>query len=160
MKTLKISLKIFMPLLLIVMGMTACDTKVSDSQLLAELSPVSETYPVNENLQGTKWKLEGIVNEQAGEMQVLEPIDCEECYTLEFTTDTTAIGVAVDEDIVLDLSLLGEYGITDILSPPDADKFIRTLYSENTKSYLITTDSLKFINNIEGYYLLFFKLAQ
>jgi hypothetical protein len=60
--------------------------------------------PVNESLQGTKWKLEGIVNEQTGEMQVLEPTDCEQCYTFEFDTDATAAGKASPNVLLVNLS--------------------------------------------------------
>jgi hypothetical protein len=53
------------------------------------------------SLQGTQWKLEGIVNVQTGEMQVLEPVDCEQCYTLVFDTDTTASGKASPNGLTL-----------------------------------------------------------
>jgi len=43
-------------------------------------------------LRGTEWKLEGIVDVQTGELKVLEPKDCEECYTLNFETDSTFRG--------------------------------------------------------------------
>ena len=35
-------------------------------------------------LQGTKWKLVGIIDTQTGIIRELEPLDCEGCYTLEF----------------------------------------------------------------------------
>ena len=41
------------------------------------------------NLQGTKWKLTGIVDVQTGNLTELEPKDCNECYTLMFDTDST-----------------------------------------------------------------------
>ena len=40
----------------------------------------------NNNLQGTQWKLIGIVGVQ-GNLKELEPKDCEKCYTLSFNTD-------------------------------------------------------------------------
>jgi len=47
-----------------------------------------QVYCINENntLQGTKWKLAGIVDVQTGELKELEPKDCEKCYTLTFDT--------------------------------------------------------------------------
>ena len=38
-------------------------------------------------LRGTKWKLEGIVDTQTGELIELEPKNCDECYTLSFWGD-------------------------------------------------------------------------
>jgi len=81
--------------------------------------------------------------------------DCEECYTLTFNTDTTAEGLAYKEKIVLNLSLLGQYTITDIGRTDEDNLFVRALYNSNTKSYSATSDKLKFINNIDHYYLLF-----
>jgi len=40
-------------------------------------------------LRGTKWKLEGIVDVQTGELKVLEPERCEVCYMLIINTDST-----------------------------------------------------------------------
>ncbi|MCL1936775.1 MAG: InlB B-repeat-containing protein [Candidatus Azobacteroides sp.] len=40
-------------------------------------------------LQGTKWKLMGIVDAQTSEIKILEPKDCEKRYTLAFDTDST-----------------------------------------------------------------------
>ncbi|MDR2425073.1 MAG: hypothetical protein LBD59_10190 [Prevotellaceae bacterium] len=111
-------------------------------------------------LKGTKWKLAGIVNEQTGAMQVLEPIDCQQCYTLEFDTDSIATGIAIKEKIGLNLSMLGQYNITDIMREPNEDKFIRSLFSQSTKSYAVTVNSLKFINTTDNYYLIFKKILQ
>ena len=44
------------------------------------------------NLASTKWKLAGLVDSETGELKVLEPKDCDDCYTLKFDTDTTAQG--------------------------------------------------------------------
>ena len=54
-------------------------------------------------LQGTKWKLVGIVDEKTGVLKELEPKDCEECYTLIFDTDHTAIAHSITIDLTLDL---------------------------------------------------------
>jgi len=40
-------------------------------------------------LAGTKWKLNGIVDAETGKLTELEPRDCEECYTLTFETEVT-----------------------------------------------------------------------
>jgi hypothetical protein len=48
------------------------------------------------SLEGTKWKLEGIVNEQTGDLTELDSKDCDEyctdCYTITFDTDSTFSG--------------------------------------------------------------------
>jgi uncharacterized repeat protein (TIGR02543 family) len=46
-------------------------------------------------LQGTKWKLIGIVDVQTGSLTELEPIDCEQCYTLTFDANDTFSGQMV-----------------------------------------------------------------
>ncbi len=40
-------------------------------------------------LQGTQWKLTGIMDMQTDTLKKLDPVDCEECYTLTFDTDST-----------------------------------------------------------------------
>jgi hypothetical protein len=106
-------------------------------------------------LAGTKWKLTGIVDALTGEMTILEPRDCEQCYTLTFLTDSTAEGFSVVRPIVLNLSLLGTYVIDTFGEPFDGDKFSIALGSPNTNSYLVTSTELRFINSEENYYLLF-----
>jgi len=44
------------------------------------------------SLKGTKWKLECIVDDETKTLNVIEPKDCEKCYTLIFDTDSTADG--------------------------------------------------------------------
>ena len=106
-------------------------------------------------LKGTKWKLAGIVDSKTGVLTELEPQDCEECYTLMFLTDTKAEVFAFREKSVLDLSLLGKYMVTDIPRPEGENKFVRALYGRNTGYYSVNSDELKFINNIDKYYILF-----
>jgi hypothetical protein len=42
-----------------------------------------------QTLNGTSWKLVGIMDTQTGSLTELEPTGCKECYTLTFDTDTT-----------------------------------------------------------------------
>jgi hypothetical protein len=55
----------------------------------------------NENisLAGTQWKLVAFVDIQTGESIEPEPKDCNTCYTLEFDSDTTAIGWSVANEL-------------------------------------------------------------
>ena len=43
------------------------------------------------SLESTKWKLVGIVDVETGSMSVLEPKDCEDCYTLFFAEDFSTL---------------------------------------------------------------------
>ena len=43
-------------------------------------------------LKGTTWKLDGIYNIDTKELKVLAPIECEDCYSFTFDTDSTAQG--------------------------------------------------------------------
>jgi heat shock protein HslJ len=52
--------------------------------------PVRTITPLN----GTKWKLVGIQSWDKSSYYVLQPFDCERCYTLEFDTDSTFTGRA------------------------------------------------------------------
>ena len=52
--------------------------------------PVRTITPLN----GTKWKLAGIQSWDKSSYYVLQPFDCERCYTLEFDTDSTFTGRA------------------------------------------------------------------
>jgi hypothetical protein len=56
------------------------------------------------SLKDTKWKLSGIVNIQTGKLKVLEPRDCEECYTLTFDAEDVACGYSSTNEVLLDIS--------------------------------------------------------
>ena len=45
------------------------------------------------SLEGTKWKLAGIVDVETGSMRVLEPQDCDYCYTLVFADNFTSLPI-------------------------------------------------------------------
>ncbi|MDR2774474.1 MAG: hypothetical protein LBC19_06990 [Tannerella sp.] len=50
-------------------------------------------------LTGTKWKLAALVDVQAHESIKPEPKNCNTCYTLEFVSDTMAIGKSVSNTL-------------------------------------------------------------
>jgi hypothetical protein len=142
-------------LVLVLFSFTAVGCKEPTSDNRALLTTQQTTTDTIDNLAGTKWKLTGIVNALTGEMTTLEPKDCEQCYTFTFLTDSIAKGLSVSYPITFNLFLLGSYMIEDIGEPFDGDKFRRTLGSPNTNSYSVTSTELKFINNVDNYYLLF-----
>jgi hypothetical protein len=55
----------------------------------------------NSELTGAKWKLAVLVDIQTGESIEPLPKDCSNCYTLEFNSDTTAIGQSVLNELRL-----------------------------------------------------------
>jgi hypothetical protein len=97
-------------LLMLAGGFFSCNK----NGLLNELMEGSKSN-TNENeisLKGTTWKLVGIVNAETGELRELEPKHCEECYTLTFDTDITAIAQSINIKLRLDLlnfSHIGTY---------------------------------------------------
>jgi hypothetical protein len=111
-------------------------------------------------LKDTKWKLVNIVDTETGNLEVLVLKDCEECYTLTFVTNTIAEGLveigSFREEFILDLSRLGErICILTHSRPNGVWLFLTLLYNQNTKSYSVTPNELKFINENANYYLLF-----
>jgi hypothetical protein len=67
----------------------------SDLDETSNEQPNSDESDTNRNLQDTNWKLAGIVDVQTHESIELEPQECNTCYTLEFDSDTTAIGRSI-----------------------------------------------------------------
>ncbi|MDR0508091.1 MAG: hypothetical protein LBH32_14945 [Dysgonamonadaceae bacterium] len=109
-------------------------------------------------LQGTKWKLECIVNEQTGSIQTLEPTDCGQCYTLEFETDTTGTGYSTSNILSINLNR-SPYLCTEIEigEMGDGDLFFDILMLTARYEYDSENIKLKFFYRKEGknYYLLF-----
>jgi hypothetical protein len=107
------------------------------------------------SLEGTKWKLAGIVDMQTGEMTELEPKDCEQCYMLVFDTDSTAWGKSVINDIYVDLSkpfmTVPTYAYDH--KNGDVQLFYDTMGSIG--SYKVEKNQLKFFYNSNKNYLLF-----
>jgi hypothetical protein len=110
------------------------------------------------SLQGTQWKLEGIVNVQTDEMQVLEPVDCEQCYTLVFNTDTTAAGKSTTNILLLNLNTPPYLGVaTEVGEMGDGFIFTNVLYFITNYEHDNDNAKLKFFYQREetDYYLIF-----
>jgi hypothetical protein len=119
----------------------------------------------------TKWKLVGIMNMNTGILQELEPKDCEECYTLTFDTDTTAIAYSVNTTLakldllhlnpsafLLDYALWCERYYKDGKDYCDSQDFRRGVIK--TESYIATSNELKlfvYCDYGESYKYLLFK---
>jgi len=117
------------------------------------------------SLKGAKWKLAGRVNTETGDLKVLEPEVCEECYTLTFDTDSTAIAHSINSRLKLNLSkfytpsepqnymLMCEKYDKDGIDYCDIDDFYRAIIYYTT--YTITSDEIKLFYQGDYYYLLF-----
>ncbi|MCL2098264.1 MAG: hypothetical protein FWH23_05840 [Bacteroidales bacterium] len=126
-----------------------------------------ETAPLIERtyLEGTKWKLAGIVNTETGVLKELEPVDCEHCYTLTFDTDYTATSRSIwmtrkidllnlDPYVPLSAILFCERYYVDGSDYCDSDVFRTAVI--RTESYTAMPEELKLHFNL-GYYYLSFK---
>jgi hypothetical protein len=145
------------------------ETPLNDKYNTLELITMSETIL----LKGTKWKLAGIADSKTGTLKVLEPKDCEECFTLTFNTDYTAIVRSINaETLMLDLlnlnpdvnmddSLWWELYDKDKQYYSDGNTFRRAILS--TQFYTSTTKELKLYSRYtKESYLLFrpFKIIE
>jgi len=129
------------------------DDRVMASSILATWRVVSiMNYP---DFQGTKWKFEGIVNSITGDIQTIKP-DCEECFSIEFITQTKAL-IRQLANIPYWLRLLDMGFWLDDGWPlePSEIIFVHALFDRYTVSFSVTTDELRFINNYKNYYLLY-----
>ena len=118
------------------------------------------------SLKGTQWKLVGIVDAQTGDLRVLEPKDCEECYTLIFKTDDKVIVKSINITLNLDLSNLNppsepqNYVLScekydkDGIDYCNSDDFCRAII--NAETYSLIPNGLK-IFHINSYSYLLFK---
>ena len=115
-------------------------------------SDKSETEPIS-RLQGTKWKLEGIVDIQTSTLKELEPKNCDKCYTFVFDTDTTARGyTCVNAMYIGGLNPI-VIGGTKIYETGDAGICFDALFS--VKSYTFDGKELKLFFDNNNNYLLY-----
>jgi hypothetical protein len=114
-----------------------------------------------EGLEGTKWKLAGIVDVKTGILTELEPKNCERCYTLVFESDSIAWGYSVLNRMQLCLSPKLIIGIvTYIYDNMNGD--VQLLYDamETMGSYAIKNNEMKLFYNNKRNYLLYKSVQQ
>ena len=107
-------------------------------------------------MEGTKWKLAGIMDVEACDLKELEPKDCSTCYTLEFYTDSTAQGKSVMNSVYVSLTSKTIFGVmTEIYDSNNGD--VQLLYDamETIASYAVTKNELRFCYNERKNYLLY-----
>ena len=124
-------------------------------------------YP---NLQGTSWKLAGIMDEETGILTELEPIECEKCYRINFNSNGSFNGSAVNigffsicYTVNYALSTLQFYkGIVhpDMVDIYDGNIFIIKFVYEFQKlgQFKLTETKLKLYYNDKKNYLLYKKI--
>jgi hypothetical protein len=104
-------------------------------------NPPPQNADSNFTLQGTQWKLVGIVDAQTNTLTELEPKECEECYTFTFETDTTAVGRSVScGTYIIGLNPI-EIPVDKALELFDGSIYTRLLLS--VKSYTVDNNALK-----------------
>ena len=127
---------------------------VKEEKLISEETGTGEEESETFALQGTKWKLAGLMDVETGDLRELEPKDCEECFTFYFYTDSTAQGKSTINWLRLSLSPVVEINIlTCVLDAPDGDIYTNTLTLIN--AYTVNKDSLKLYYNDDKNYLLY-----
>jgi hypothetical protein len=112
-------------------------------------------------LNGTKWKLAGVVNAKTYILKEFEPRACTECFTLMFDTDHEASGRSISSKIKIDLLDLRKYMLTEESEtwiehpslPVDGDRFRGIMAS--IESFTVTPEELKLYFNNKTEYLLF-----
>ena len=109
------------------------------------------------NLKGTAWKLEGIADTVTNTLTVLEPKECEWCYTFKFDTDTTAHGISViNEVLIRGLNPIYYYG-ADWGEIGDAGIYRNAFRYGLIKSFTADNDELRLffddIDNKRKYFL-------
>jgi hypothetical protein len=112
-------------------------------------------------LEGTHWKLDGIVETSTGAIRELNPTNCETCYFLTFDTDSTAEGRAVIN--VINVFFKDGYDRMMISTKagewePDATffcDFVRKVHSCSVEYNIapLSAGILKFFNAKQDYYL-------
>ena len=150
-------------LLLVVCFLAACE-KPKNPPNGGENNDTLET-----TLQGTSWKAVGIFDGQADTLiKELEPQDCEECYTLIFNADSTAIAYSINMTLKLDLLNLGLPDSVVLTSELICERYSKDGqdYCDShvfrtaiiiSESYIITANELKLFYTYmnENRYLLF-----
>ena len=82
----------------------SCQSSDNENNLLIEMEINGEQLS-SLNLKGSKWKLAGLYHSETDILRIIEPLDCKECYTFTFTSNTKAKGnILIDGFYDLELS--------------------------------------------------------
>ena len=136
-----------------------CKNQVEmDDNLLIEMG-VNGGQLSSLNLKGTQWKLAGLYHSETSFLRVIEPIECKECYTFTFTTDTSTIGGTKGDDYSFTLHISGN----NIFAGGIDQAYLHGypgLYQDWCKdviSYSISKSEIRLYTKVDSNYLLYKK---
>ena len=106
--------KIFLLMFLFLLACWSCGNQADNEKPEIEKPPEVEKSPeiempkeeenpkevTDSPLVGYLWKLVGVAETETGNIKVLEPRDCEDCYTLTFITDSTLLSAATSYSLI------------------------------------------------------------
>jgi hypothetical protein len=123
----------------------------------------NDTISTNYDLVGTKWQLEGFVNNTIHKTAMIEAEPkCDNCYTLVFDTDSTARGHSVMNIIGLSLKPVLSMWVATMADDTPTGGTVEIFYEaiKSVKSYRIENDDLKIFYNNNNNYLLYKLIEQ
>ncbi len=107
-------------------------------------------------LKGTTWKLDGIYDVNKKELKVLAPIECEDCYSFTFDTDSTAQGKSATNKLGVYLTEPVRIGVQTFVAEI-GDGYIFNEATSKITHYNASNTYLKFFFDKGNKYLLFKK---
>ncbi len=107
-------------------------------------------------LKGTTWKLDGIYDVNKKELKVLAPIECEDCYSFTFDTDSTAQGKSATNKLGVYLTEPVRIGVQTFVAEI-GDGYIFNEATSKITHYNASNTYLKFFFDEGNKYLLFKK---
>ncbi len=126
--------------------------------LLTSLSCQQKEEGFNSSqLKGTQWKLAGFFDPTSNTLKVAEPKDCNDCYTLNFDTDSTATGKSILNYIWVNLSRKNPIGVATEIGEITGDGKLFCDIVSLVNSYTLDESGLKFYYQ-QNHYLLFKKI--
>ncbi|MDO4725626.1 MAG: hypothetical protein Q4A56_00170 [Porphyromonadaceae bacterium] len=105
-------------------------------------------------LKGTTWKLDGIYDVNKKELKVLTPIECEDCYSFTFDTDSTAQGKSTTNKLEVYLTESVRIGVQTLIAEI-GDGYIFYEATGKITHYNASNMYLKFFFDEGNKYLLF-----
>jgi hypothetical protein len=149
---MKINLLVCTAMVLILAGSFSCESLAEEDQTQNE-----------ESLKGTKWKLVGIVDVETGDLKVLEPKDCTECYTFTFDTDTTfstyssfnELGGGYIVDYIEHSFQVTYFGGTKAGESGDGELYVRPFWNGTVQSFFYKESELRLYYDENRNYLLY-----
>lgn len=106
-----------------------------------------------QSLANTQWKLAGIFDTQTNTLKELEPKDCDECYTLNFLSDSTLTGRGVNIPIaptagyiIVDYTLSTiwfGFFIPDVSEPYDGNEYWGCFFAGPNHEFELSDTELK-----------------